>query len=62
MIICAGVLICLSLLGWIQSDPSRSGTPYIPSGLHLIETLLVILGTGFLSLSKKEEMHILLPL
>lgn len=48
--ICSIVLAGLSVFGWFVSDPSQSGTPYIPSGVHFLGSFLVIFVLGLVSL------------
>ena len=42
MTTCSIVLAVFSLFGWFVSDPSLSGTPYIPSTAHFVGCLAVI--------------------
>jgi hypothetical protein len=48
--LCSVVLGGLSLFGWFFSDPSMSGTPYIPSVAHFLGSLLVIATITIVSL------------
>lgn len=48
--ICSIALVIFSIFGWVASDPSLSGTPYIPGVTHLtgcLAAIVILAGISF---------------